>query len=405
MEDFRNKPGSPGDVLEHVGVKGMRWGIRKKEEPAGQDSAGTPLIALSAKKQAKVDNFLKRSDIAQTRISDLKVENEALKGAQVKGLRKLNNRYEQSINRDLIKQTEKDRKRALKDAEAVQKGKMTSKQKKVVAGAVVVTAIVGYGLYARGQQSGALNSYKLMGQARLAGRKVPFNVNKELSGKMSASELLSKVAKPVNPGYSKAGGKMNCRRSTYAYELRRRGFDVHATTSAVGWGQSESGVINALTTSGKDYFKSTSMSNVVVQTGGSNVAKGDKRIAPGAKILLEGLHNTEKPDISGLMRGIARGKAPTGITQSSSTKVLAELAKQPNGARGEVLFKFPSFGHSMAYEVVNGVPHIFDSQKGKLYDASTRVESHWDGFSGAEIRRLDNLNLDLNFLTRWADNV
>lgn len=399
MEDFRNKPGSPGDVLEHVGVKGMRWGIRKKEEPAGQDSAGTPIPALSAKKQAKVDNFLKRSDIAQTRISDLKVENEALKGVQVKGLRKLNNRYEQSINRDLIKQTEKDRKRALKDAEAVQKGKMTSKQKKVVAGAVVVTAIVGYGLYVRGQQSGAFNSYKLMGQARLAGRKVPFNVNKELSGKMSASELLSKVAKPVNPGYAKAGGKMNCRRSTYAYELRRRGFDVHATTSAVGWGQSESGVINALTTSGKDYFKSTSMSNVVVQTGGSTVAKGDKRIAPGAKILLGGLKNEQ------LLTRVRAGTAPGGSTLSSSTKVLSELAKQPNGSRGEVLFKFDSFGHSMAYEIVNGVPKIFDSQKGQMFDVANRVESKWDGFSGAEIRRLDNLNLDLNFLTRWADNV
>jgi hypothetical protein len=80
------------------------------------------------------------------------------------------------------------------------------------------------------------------------------------------------------------------------------------------------------------------------------------------------------------------------------------LAKQPNGARGEVLFKFPTFGHSMAYEVVKGVPKIFDSQKGKMYDAATRVESHWDGFNAAEIRRLDNVKLDLNFLSRWATN-
>ena len=30
--DFRKKPGTPQDVLEHHGVKGMRWGVRKQEE-------------------------------------------------------------------------------------------------------------------------------------------------------------------------------------------------------------------------------------------------------------------------------------------------------------------------------------------------------------------------------------
>jgi hypothetical protein len=59
----------------------------------------------------------------------------------------------------------------------------------------------------------------------------------------------------------------------------------------------------------------------------------------------------------------------------------------------------------MAYEVVDGVPHIFDSQKGTLYNSSKMVESKWDGFHGAEITRLDNVDLDLNFLTRWATNT
>jgi hypothetical protein len=257
-----------------------------------------------------------------------------------------------------------------------------------------VTAIIGASYLLRGQQSGAFNSWKLMTQARLRGQSVPFKMNKELSKPMSPEELLSKVAKQVNPGYSKAGGKMNCRRSTYAYELRRRGFDVHATTSSVGWGQSESGVINALTTKGKDYFDATSMSSVVVETGFSSKAPGDTRVAPGAKILLDNLRG-----------GGVKNALGDSLGSSSSKRVLEELAKQPNGARGEVVFKFPGFGHSMAYEVVDGVPHIFDSQKGTLYNAAKMVETKWDGFDAAEIRRLDNVDLDLNFLSRWATNV
>lgn len=394
---MRTQPfASPGEALEHHGVKGMKWGVHKKEETGGGGGGGSAAAtvasakpvapALSAKKQKKVDNFLKSADVMGTRVSELKVENKALEGT-----RNLNKLYTRKINNDLIKQTEREQARALKDAQAVQNGKLTRKQKQVIAGAVVVTAIVGAGLIYQGQQSGAFNSWKLMGQARLSGQKIPFQVNKELSGKMSANDLLHKVAKPVNPGYSKAGGKMNCRRSTYAYELRRRGFDVHATTSSVGWGQSESGVINALTTKGKDYFRATSMSQSVVLSGGSNPAKGDTRKIPGAKIILEGLDKARSSAI--------------GDPGSSSKAVLAELAKQPNGARGEVLFKFPNFGHSMAYEIVDGKPHIFDSQKGTLYDAAKRVESKWDGFTGAEIRRLDNVDLDLNFLTRWATNI
>lgn len=406
---YHEKPGTPGeirDVLEHYGVKGMRWGVRKQEDTAPRDAAKKdgpirrdatgkvipppPAPPLSEKRQKRVDKFMKRADLMETRISEIKVANEALKGT-----RNPIKLYDRHINNQTMKQLQRTQKHAERDAEAVKKGKLTRKQKQVIAGAVGVTALVGLAYVMQGQQSGALNSWKLQGLAKLQGNKVPFKVNKELTGKKSAEELLHQIAKPVNPGYSKAGGKMNCRRSTYAYELRRRGFDVHATTSSVGWGQSESGVINALTTEGKDFFDATSMSTSVIKTGGSNVAPGDKRIAPGAKILLDGLK--AKPGKSLLEGGTA--------SVSSSKRVLEELAKQPNGARGEVMFKFPGqFGHSMAYEIVDGVPHIFDSQKGTLYNASKAVESKWDGFDAAEIRRLDNVDLDLNFLTRWADN-
>jgi hypothetical protein len=398
---------SPGEALEHYGVKGMKWGERKEYDPHPRDATGkvatkpaeskaTPPL-LSARKQAKVDKFMQRSDVLDTRISEFRVANEALATSQSRG-----KAYAKYTNDQAILNLEAQKRQAVRDAEAVQKGKLTRKQKQIVVGAVVVGGLIGYSMYAKGQQSGALNSWKLMGQARLRGETNPFAINEKLKGSMSAEKLLKDIAKPVNPNYSKPGGKMNCRRCTYAYELRRRGFDVHATTSAVGWGQSESGVVNALTTDGKDFFRNTSLSTTVREKGISALAPGDKRAVPGAKIVLENLTHPA-PTVSEILK---RGSSAVPDTLSSSKKVLDELAKQPNGARGEVMFKFPNFGHSMAYEIVDGVPHIFDSQKGTLYNSATKmVESKWDGFTGAEIRRLDNLDLDMNFLSRWATNM
>lgn len=38
--DHREKPGSPGDILEHHGVKGMRWGVRKERAQNLESAAG-----------------------------------------------------------------------------------------------------------------------------------------------------------------------------------------------------------------------------------------------------------------------------------------------------------------------------------------------------------------------------
>lgn len=404
-------------VLSHHGVKGMKWGVHKKEETSTRDSAGqlkpsvttkptTPIAstrnssgqlkpsdtakpALSERKQKSVDQYLKRADVMGTRVSELKLRSGALP------------RDKRSANENQIKNLQKSQRQALRNAEAVQKGKLTSKQKKVIVGAVAVTALIGITAVVagpsaidKGQQSGAFNSWKLLGQARLRGQKTPFTIDKSLSKPMSASELLQKVVKPINPRYSEMGGKMNCRRATYAYELRRRGFDVQATTSWQGRGQSESGVLNALTPGSRNVYRAMSMSESVVAGGFSGRANRDRRplsqALRSAKIFLDGL------DTGG----------PDGMTPGyGSKKVFEALGKQPNGARGEVLFKFPNFGHSMAYEIVNGVPHVFDSQKGTYHDLTKTVEDKWGSFSGAEIRRLDNAPLDLKFLTRWATNA
>lgn len=56
MASYHVKPGSPGDILEHHGVKGMRWGVRKEEETSGRALAP---VALTNR---KVSNGVKETD-------------------------------------------------------------------------------------------------------------------------------------------------------------------------------------------------------------------------------------------------------------------------------------------------------------------------------------------------------
>ena len=58
--------------------------------------------------------------------------------------------------------------------------------------------------------------------------------------------IMSKVVPAINPDYGKFGTKMNCRRATFAYEMRRRGYDVAATRTPTGRGQDISGQYNVL---------------------------------------------------------------------------------------------------------------------------------------------------------------
>lgn len=53
--DYHEKPGTPGDILDHSGVKGMRWGVRKEEESVSRDSRGMiePTKAIARRNEAQ----------------------------------------------------------------------------------------------------------------------------------------------------------------------------------------------------------------------------------------------------------------------------------------------------------------------------------------------------------------
>lgn len=51
MNEHHIKPGTPGEILEHHGVKGMKWGVHKKEETSGD--SGTPAFFIPPQATAR----------------------------------------------------------------------------------------------------------------------------------------------------------------------------------------------------------------------------------------------------------------------------------------------------------------------------------------------------------------
>lgn len=366
---------TPQAALAHYGVKGMRWGVRK-EDDAASDSR-------SAKKQEKrtnkVANLTARAAKAEVRTAEL---NKQL-GELPKGISTVLKRND--LNKQL-NANESYRKSLEKTAKAVEEGRLTPTQKRlIIGGGLAAVAVLGvYG--STKMESGEFNSLKLRGSAALRRKDSIFDKKSEFANAKTPDDLLA-VMKGLNPGYDTPGGQMNCRRCSFTYELRRRGYDVVATTSAMGWGQSETGLLNALSPKSKNISRPDSLSqNVASGRGIRSTAKGDNRKSIGDRFTV----NDAKDRLS----------------------FIDAFKDQPDGARGESVFNFGAFGHSLSYEKMGGKVYIFDTQKGKRYDTTNETEynsflAKWgmDRVKNVEITRLDNLDLDEKFLSRWATNT
>ncbi len=190
--------------------------------------------------------------------------------------------------------------------------------------------------------------------------------NPELAKKMDVDQIQSKVVKQINPEYPKAGTKMNCRRATFTYEMRRRGYDVTATKSHFAIGQDAEGLRTATMTNSKTKYES---------------GWGKTQVA-----------------------------TPYIISQSTpkerSDLIFNSLSKYPEGARGElgVGWNFGG-GHSMAFEVIKGKPVIFDTQNGETYRNAASFSKFADITHDAAHTRTDNIPLDEKFLRRWMVNA
>lgn len=376
------------DFLMHYGVKGMKWGRRKKQDTSSSStsSKADPTVdevksakdaAKAEKREARAKAFDGKAAKLNVSIKEIDAELAAVPPGFIHNYKRNNLKEARAI-------LERDRQLAEKSAKAVRDGKLTPTQKKVIVGAAVVTVAAAAIYMGTKVDSGEFNSMKLRGQAFLKGEKSPFRERADFADKnMSADQVYSKVVKGINPHYKTQGGSINCRRTAIAYELRRRGYDVVATPSNFGTGQSESGLINAVTPGKRNLTRTDSIMKMVGNGSGlRGKAAGDTRTNP----------------------------ADTASLSRTTVKTLTDaFSKQPDGARGEIVFNFGSFGHAMAYEIFGGKPVIFDAQKAQKYtvdDASLgKMFAKWGMAGAAEITRLDNIDLDLNFLSRWATHT
>ena len=375
------------DELKHHGIKGMKWGVRKDRETKGQRQRARQ-EHKTQKRETKAKKFeLKASELSK----EIKAIDTQLARLSNAKRWNLGAQYLKSDYKSQQKDLTKKRDLAIKDAERTKNGKLTSTQRKVIAGAVITTAVVGAVGLTIAKDTGQLNEAKLRVEKMLGKKDSVFNKRPEYAKAYDNPEdILKNVAKDINPNYGTAGGQMNCRRCSFTYELRRRGYDVEATTSAIGSGQSNSGLLNAVSKDGKRLNRLTSMSTPVTQGHRLDaLLPGDKRKLNIKQELIRSSSNR--------------------LGQISEEDIAKRITSQPPGARGELVFNMKQFAHSLSYENVNGKPIMFDTQKGQMYDLSDKASymkftAKWGKPADVLVSRLDNVDLDEAFLARWSTN-
>lgn len=402
------------EELKHHGVKGQRWGVRKREDVGAairkianapnplyyknvQARIGKDIVSPSkkeavpnhtfntspdkqAKRNAKAKKFEDRSDDLQRRID-----------AGNKNISKLN--AEQSPNiftKVKLSQLKQDQRilaeekaKADKSAEAKRQGKLTPTQKKLLIGGAVVGGLLIAGVAAQQINSGQFRQNVNRGREILTGKKFKFKEAPELKGNWSADQIHKLIVPDINEGYPTGiGSGMNCRRCTFAYEMRRRGYDVAATRTPTASGQNAIGLFNVLDTEAKDVSQRSGMRLL------TNPPRATLTNSPADRIL----------SIATSHGSVNKIDAPENI--------FSVLSKQPERSRGELgVFWNGGGGHSMAYEIINGVPHIFDGQTGEKYSSMAEIAANLPEIGAAGFTRLDNVNLDTKFVQRWVKNV
>lgn len=369
------KPGSPADILEHHGVKGQRWGIVKKDDTS---SDGPSLHEkISARRSARREEQAKRHDAAaatlQSHIDSI--------NAKPSG-----NRFNERSKTKQVKEIAKYRDQNTKAAADIRAGHLTDHQKHVIEGAVVVGGILAaYGTY-KLVDSGTAN--------QMLTKSVRFNRNSQLAKHMSADEIMKDIVPAINPNFGARGTKMNCRRCTFAYEMRRRGLDVAATHSSSGTGQTAFGLFNALDP--ESNLGTGKLS--IMKTLSKEARQYGEEGGPLLKSLTEG----------GLGKDSIVNDMTMSIPSSAKAKTIFDaIAKNPNGSRGELGVSYAGMGgaHSMAWEVIDGIPHVFDTQSGVHYSVDKFTEDFAPNVAQAAITRLDNVNLNTGYLRKWVKNA
>lgn len=361
------------EELKHHGIKGMRWGIRKKDETGGFRNVNVS-VEKARKREAKAKKFETKSAQLQERIDKGNTQLAILDQNKT-----VFNRVKMSHIRDQQKILEDAKKSADEHAQATREGRLTPTQKKLLIGGAVVGGLVVAGIAAKQLNSGELRANIIRGREIITGKEFKFKEAPELKGNWSADQIRSLVVSDINRGYpTEIGSGMNCRRCTFAYELRRRGLDVAATRTPTGEGQHVVGLFNALDKEHQDLTLKKYMKLV----------------------------ESDAPHINRIMDMAMSSGSAKAFDAPDAATIFSRLAREPDRSRGELgVFWSAGGGHSMAYEIIDGIPHIFDCQTGEVYKNASDLHINLPDMVQAGFTRLDNVDLDTKFLRRWVKNV
>lgn len=280
---------SYSDELYHHGIKGMKWGVRRFQNKDGtRTAAGKKRYADENPSKAKED-----------------------------------------------------------DVNENQKKGLTDKQKKIlkIGAAAAGTALVAYG------------SYKVYQAYTGSGQKVDPDTGFRLLNKdMSTQQHLN----AINPGRIRlfsmgtknkeiiSGSSANCMLCTTSYELRKRGYDVHAGYSKNGFMPDD-----LFSKIYKDY-------------------KGMTKLAPGSD------------------------------ANDSLSKIVNTLQKEGSGSRGNIVVWWKGYagGHSMIWENVDGNIKFMDGQTGQEYKNFAKdILNNIHDKMPIELLRTDNLDINIPNMT------
>jgi hypothetical protein len=376
------------DFLEHHGVKGQKWGVVNKGRLSGLK---TKLADIRQTQRNK------SSQIHVNKANELQKQIDVLKSKQ----KTATTDFQRTVLNGRVNELSQKKTTEDKAAEARKQGHLTDKEKKVAIGVGVAAAVVA--VYGGHQfiQSGNANRAMIKGKMLVEGKSgLPWKVSPYLATKdFSSDQIMKNVVKDINPDFGELGTKVNCRRCTFAYEMRRRGFDVAATKTSTGRGQDVTGIVNA------------------ISPGKNNVPAGASGIL--TRMYSEAIRKTVNSDAEtpftdllttrGATAGLGEHVVERVTGRGVSNDIYAALAQHPEGARGELGLTWQGGGgHSVAWEIIGGKPVIFDTQSGKKYESSLALDAAFGGNTGiaeAGYTRLDDKPLNDDFLMRWLKDA